>query len=252
MKHAILTGLLALMGAQAHAAADLKMELTGPQQLNVGTGFTIHMKVQNIGNSRANSVEARVALPVGAQLAAVPSGCVLQSNSVKCRMSRLNSGASIQADLVLLGVPAPAILVFQGSSSTTTNESTFANNNPSLTVSISSLPPQISLQPGHQILGLICSGGAPFTFAACGPSSTQPLNFQLDVNGQINTWQPDYAGLYVQNDPTHIRVTVVNNYTLQAEAIFEGSAVDARCFEGTTSYPMAGQPWYGAFRFCLP
>lgn len=74
--------------------ADLAVTFSAPANVTIGTSYTAHLRMQNLGPDTVTGTYVDVALPYGSQHGTLPTGCIHQSpRFLECTFASLASGA---------------------------------------------------------------------------------------------------------------------------------------------------------------
>ncbi|WP_448625921.1 CARDB domain-containing protein [Geodermatophilus sp. URMC 64] len=115
------------LSAGAPVTANLSVQATAPGNSLVGSDVTATVSVRNEGPAAATASKVTVTLPAGAvRGATLPAGCT-GTGPVTCTLGDLAAGASTTLPLTVTPV-RPGTAAFGATVSTTTNESTSADN----------------------------------------------------------------------------------------------------------------------------
>lgn len=250
----------ALLGSSAHATsvADLVVTLAPPTGAHVFENGRYTVTVRNAGNRNASAVSLVIDLPathtspqvfVMGDLGARDSRCALSGTRLTCNLGTINRNTSkaVYFDIALPYSAAP--LNFSFRASTTTAETSLANNNLAHTAAPLTYP--LTVIPPVNITNRHCTGTGLTAFFECElfPSSIASHNTVFNADHTITIPDaPTYTGTWTQPTPGRLQFQYFNGTTLVAS--FDGRGVDGRCFHGMTTFP--GSTYVSAYEVCMP
>ncbi|MFO0756813.1 MAG: hypothetical protein U0359_09990 [Byssovorax sp.] len=249
-----------LMSSTAHAApkTDLALSIAPPSGAHVYETGRYNLTVNNLTAKSASSVSLTIQLPpthtspsvyILGTLGARDSRCSVSGTTLSCNLGTLAGGAStvVFFDIALPYSAAP--LVVSASVSTTTPETTLANNNAQHTAS--PLTYSVSMTPPETAINRHCTGQGLTSFFECElfPSSISEHTTIFNGDGSISFVDAPsgYTGVWSRPTPDHLQFEYYEGTDLVAE--FDGYGVDGSCFEGTTLFPNSA--YMSMYEVCL-
>jgi hypothetical protein len=247
-------GLLAL-AAPAFAASDLVTTLTAPS-VRVYESGTWAVTVANDGPKTANSVVVSIELP---QTHTSPTngvmglvlddgGCTLVDTTLTCDLGRIRKNRSVTRSFDLLLPEAAEDLYVTATASFSGTESNPADNVADVLVDPDNY--DVPLTGPVLMEHSSCTGTDLTSFfeCTCFPASIQSFEATYEDDGSIAiAGQPDYSGLWWQNDDQHLAFELYFGPDLVAW--FDGYGTSASCFEGLTQFP--GSTWVAPYESCV-
>ena len=241
--------------ASAASQADLSVSISAPSP-EVEAEATYSVTVANVGNRSASDVVLTIQLPetntsptvyLMGVLGAYDGSCARSGTALVCNLGRIRNGRSstVSFDLALPWSNDP--LVIDASATTSSTESSTANNDDSAVVSLSYV--DVVIVGPQDVTNRHCTGTGLAAFYECTlfPSSISTHDATLNADGSISFIYPGYGGSWYQSSDDHLHMTYTYGTDIVAE--FEGNGVDSSCFEGLTTFP--GSTYVSPYEVCL-
>lgn len=247
------------MSAPAFGAADLKVTVPAPAAVNVYSPTSYAVKVQNIGNVKADNISLTVTLPlthtsptayVMGTLSAIDTRCVKSNNKLVCSLGSLNNNKSTTVTFKIALPEANEVLKVTASATTTSSETVLTNNSatdiPALTNYSYSVP------GGSYVTNEHCTGTNLTSYFECTlfPSSIMQHDTILNGDGSVTVVDDpiNYYGTWSQPVPNQLNMQYFDSQgTLLAD--FVGYGTPNQCFEGITIFP--GSSYVSPYHVCF-
>lgn len=258
----VLTALLASTPVWAATGADLTTRITAPASSTVYVAARYTASVTNSGNKNASEVVLTIQLPqtrtspqvyVMGTVGALSAGCGRTGTVITCNLGTLNRGKSRSVFFDLTLPYSTDAMVINTDVTTTSPEVTRLNNGSFIVASPATVDATVTT--GVFATNRHCTGQPVLSsffectlFEANGAITSHESVFNGD--GTISLSEPGYSGTWFVNpalDQLHFRY--FEGTTLVAE--FDGRGVEARCFEGKTTFPLS-PAYVSLYRVCFP
>jgi hypothetical protein len=247
----LVTTSLALLVAQASAAADLATSISVPSAAVYASGrYTV--TISSVGSSNAGASTVRIQLPVThttpvavmGTVGAKSSTCSQSGSVITCTVASLkrNRSTSVWFDMTLPENVGP--LTFTATSVLSGDTNT--NNISTATASLSNYA--VSFTSGA-VSNDHCTGVNLTSYFECTlfPSSIASFDADLAGDGTVSiTEEPDCGGTWSQPTSDSLVITYTCGGDVAAE--FEGYGVSASCWEGMTTFPSS--TYMSMYRVC--
>lgn len=229
----------------ALAGVDLRATISAPSVAVYQTG-TYSVTVKNLGNTISNTNTVSITLPathtspsvyVMGTVGAMSSACSLSGTTITCNLGQIkaNKSKTVTFDLALPQSSAPLTVTAVASAVGVTDTNAFNNTAP---VVPSLSHPSISFTGDQDIYNEHCTGTGLTSFFECvvSPGSIMGHDTTFHSDGTISF--PGYyygilGGSWSQPTPETLHFEYTELGTLVMT--FDGSAVDAACWEGVVS-----------------
>jgi hypothetical protein len=254
---AILLGLAGLfVSGSALAHSDLKVDITEPAGTYVYAPAAYSVKVSNIGNKSAASVQLTIELPrtntspqvfVMGTLGTYSPTCSKVGTNLICNLGSIARNTFKSANFNIALPQSAAPIQFKASVTTTSLENSTSNNSDTEVADL--LNYATTVLPGQFSTNEHCTGTGLVSFfeCECFPSSIMSHDIQFLAGGVIEiVGQPGYSGIWWQPASDELRMEYYEGTDLVAE--FHGHGVDSGCFEGLTHFPSSS--YVSPYRVC--
>ena len=253
---AFLTGLAA--PAMAASVANLATTIVPPSATWVEDVGRYQVRVQNIGNRTANSTVLTINLPsthtsptvyVLGTLGSYDSRCSRSGRTLTCALGGLgqNKSTLVWFDIALPYSASP--IVFTASATTTSAETSMANNSDSETAAL--LYDAVAVRDGDLAVHDHCTGTALTSYFECElfPSSISSHETIFYAGGTLTFADAPahYTGTWYQPAANRLHFEYLEDGLLVAT--FNGYGTMADCFEGVTTFPLS--TYVSPYSVCL-
>lgn len=243
----------------AFAASDLKVTIPAPAAAYVYSPTAYAIKVQNIGNARADNISLTITLPlthtspsayVMGTLSNIDTRCSKQNNKLVCALGSLNQNKSTNVLFSIALPEANEVLKVSAAVTTTSSENSTSNN------SATDTPVQLnyaySIPGGAYAVNKHCTGTNLTSYFECElfPSSITQHDTIFNGDGSVTIVDDpiNYSGVWSQPSSNQLNVQYFDSMgTLIAD--FKGYGTSNRCFEGITLFP--GSTYLSPYRVCM-
>jgi len=255
----VVCALSLLVATPAFAAADLKVSIPAPAAQYVYSPTSYSIRVQNIGNAKANNVALTVTLPlthtspsvyVMGTLSAIDTRCAVSSNKLVCQLGTISNSKETSVTFKLAMPEANEVLKVSAAATTTSSETVTSNN------SATNLPTQlnyaVTIPGGSYVTNRHCTGTNLTSFFECElfPSSISSHDTILNANGTVTVVADpvNYTGTWSQPSPNQLNFQYFENGNLVVD--FKGYGSTTTCFEGITLFPNSPN-YVSPYKVCL-
>ncbi|MCB9094702.1 MAG: hypothetical protein H6621_06500 [Halobacteriovoraceae bacterium] len=246
-------------GGGGGSSADLSVSIINPQVIEVDQLKSYSIEVKNKGSKRADNVSLTIQLPVTnssptvylmGEIQNLDSQCSISIGTITCSLGNIRGGNQESIDFDLALPHATKALSIIANVSSDSNDSNSANDESTFTAQLSY--PSINIQGPVTVTNTHCTGTNLTSFFTCevSPSSTSSHDAIYKADGTVDFPFPSpYHGNWSQSSSEDLSVEYKDTNEVVVMS-FVGKAVDAKCFEGITTF--SNSSYNAAYRICLP